>query len=75
MRLLLLLSITRIYLIHFIVIRALSPTRSLVHCRRYQELVASGPDALDQVLEGLYETGRLTAFKVPPDKDLVVKPF
>lgn len=74
-RLLLLLSITRIYLIHFIVIRALSPTRSLVHYHRYQELVASGPDALDQVLEGLYETGRLTAFKVPPDKDLVVKPF
>jgi hypothetical protein len=41
---------------------------------RYQELAASGPDALNQVLEGLYETGRLTAFKVPPEKDLGVKP-
>ncbi len=58
----------------FILLRTQPPCTSHSSCR-YQELVASGPDALDQVLEGLYETGRLTAFKVPPDKDLVVKPF
>jgi hypothetical protein len=41
---------------------------------RYQELEAAGADVVSQVLEGLYETGRLTAFKVPPEKDLIVKP-
>ena len=70
--LLLLLYIMHLHLLHFIANTA--PRTSHSSCR-YQELVASGPDALDQVLEGLYETGRLTAFKVPPDKDLVVKPF